>query len=198
MGGTKAIVGKGLTTYYYEVRVQPLINGVVSGGADAVTVNLRCVASEVCTTPATTTIDAGQSEGYVYVTGVGVGSTQIEATAVEHDASYLNTETVLPLLYLQSVPSSIAVGHSYSSIYVTSEVPGSYYSSSQVPAAALSVTFTSSVPSVGTITNTVNWPANAGNSNYATFTAVAPGTTQITASSPGFTPATSSAITVNP
>ncbi|MCP4513965.1 MAG: hypothetical protein GY824_01880, partial [Delftia sp.] len=52
--------------------------------------------------------------------------------------------------------------------------------------------------SVGTITDSVTWNANSGNSAYATFTAVAPGTTQITASSPGFTPATSAPITVNP
>ncbi|MGF6211500.1 hypothetical protein, partial [Comamonas sp. 4034] len=160
--------------------------------------NLRCVAAEVCKTPATVTIPAGQSSVNFVVTGVDIGSTQIEATGSSHDASYLNAETITPTLRLQNVPSAIAVSNSYSSIYVASEVPGSYYSSSQVPAAALPITFTSSVPSVGTVTSTVNWPANAGNSNYATFTAVAPGTTQITASSPGFTPATSGTITVNP
>src|SRR2546429_4078166 len=33
----------------------------VSNGADAVTVNLRCVAAEICETPVTVTIPAGQS-----------------------------------------------------------------------------------------------------------------------------------------
>jgi len=161
-------------------------------------VNLRCVAADVCTTPATVTIPAGQSSIYLQVSGVDIGSTQLEATAVSHDASYVNVETVSPVLLLPSIPSSLSVGQKNNYVYVTSEVPGSYYSSSQVPAAAFFVTFTSSVPSVGTVTSIVNWPANTGNSNYATFTAVAPGTTQITASSPGFVPATSGVITVNP
>ncbi|WP_395023991.1 hypothetical protein [Comamonas odontotermitis] len=196
--GTKIVVGKGLTTYYYEIWVQRLINGVVSNGADPVVVSLRCVATDVCATPATVTIPAGQSSVNLQVSGVDIGSTQLEATAVSHDTSYVNVETVTPVLHLQNIPSSLNVGQKSNSVYVASEVPGSYYSSNQVPAAALSVTFTNSVPSVGTVTNTVNWPANSGSSNYATFTAVAPGTTQITASSPGFTPATSGTITVNP
>ena len=66
------------------------------------------------------------------------------------------------------------------------------------PENPIEVTLTSSVPSVGTITKTVTWGANAGNSGTATFTAVAQGITQITASTPGFTPATSAPISVNP
>src|SRR5256885_3341232 len=50
-GGSKLIVGKGLYSYSSELYVERLINGVVSNGADAVTVNLRCVAAEICETP---------------------------------------------------------------------------------------------------------------------------------------------------
>jgi hypothetical protein len=194
--GTKAIVGKGLTTHYYEVRVQRLINGVVSGGADAVTVNLRCVATDVCTTPATTTIAAGQSEAYVYISGVEVGSTQIEATAIAHEASYLNVETISAVLSLQNIQSVMTVGQKQTSVYVNAAVPGTTYA--QVSTAPFLMTLSSSVPSVGVITNSANWAANSGSSGYATFSAVAQGTTQITASSPGFVPATSGVITVNP
>lgn len=197
-GASRLLVGKGLYSYYNELYVERLINGVVSGGADAVTVNLRCVAQEVCTVPATVTIPAGQSRAYANVAGVDLGSTQIEATAVALDPAYFNVETVAASLRLQYVPSELSAGGTAGSIYVTPEVPGAYWSTSQYPAAPLTITFTSSVPSVGTITDSVTWNANSGNSGYATFTAVAPGTTQITASSPGFTPATSGPITVNP
>jgi ethanolamine utilization microcompartment shell protein EutL len=64
-GGSKLILGKGLYNYYNEFYVQRLINGVVSNGADAVTVNLRCVAEDVCKAPATVTIPAGQSYAYI-------------------------------------------------------------------------------------------------------------------------------------
>ncbi|WP_202759248.1 carboxypeptidase-like regulatory domain-containing protein [Delftia acidovorans] len=197
-GGSRLLVGKGLYSYYNELYVERLINGVVSGGADAVTVSLLCVAQEVCTVPATVTIPAGQSRAYANVAGVDLGSTQIEATAVALDPAYFNVETVAASLRLQYVPSELNAGGTAGSIYVTPEVPGAYWSTSQYPAAPLTITFTSSVPSVGTITDSVTWNANSGNSGYATFTAVAPGTTQITASSPGFTPATSGPITVNP
>ena len=162
------------------------------------TVNLRCVAAEICETPATVTIPAGQSRAYINVGGLELGSTQIEASAAGMDSIYINVETVAPTLRLQSVPASLKAGQKANSIYVSAEVPGAYWSTSQYPSNPLTITFTSSVPSIGNVTDTVTWNANTGSSTYATFTAVAPGTTQITASSPGFTPATSASITVNP
>ncbi len=197
-GGSKLIVGKGLYSYSSELYVERLINGVVSNGADAVTVNLRCVAAEICETPVTVTIPAGQSRAYISVNGMETGSTQIEASAAGMDAVYINAETVAATLRLQSVPSSLKTGQKATSIHVSAEVPGAYWATNQYPSVPVTITFTSSVPSVGTITDSVTWNANSGNSAYATFTAVAPGTTQITASSPGFTPATSAPITVNP
>jgi hypothetical protein len=197
-GGSKLIVGKGLYNYYNELYVQRLINGVVSNGADAVTVNLRCVAEDVCKTPATVTIPAGQSAIHIYVTGVDVGTTQIEATAAGFESAVINAETVSPILRMNNVPVVQNVGQRSPSIYVSAEVPGAYYSTSQYAASPLTVTWTSSVPSVGTVTAITTWGADASNSGYAAFTAVAPGTTQITASTPGFTAATSAPITVNP
>ena len=197
-GGSKLILGKGLYSYYYEFYVERLINGVVSGGADPVTVSLRCVAEDVCKAPASVTIPAGQSYAYISVTGVGVGTTQIEATAAGSESAVINVETVAPVLRLYNVPSSQNVGQQYGSIYVNADVSGATYPTNQYPESPIEVTLTSSVPSVGTITKTVTWGANAGNSGTAMFTAVAQGTTQITASTPGFTPATSAPITVNP
>ncbi|MDR0201952.1 MAG: hypothetical protein LBJ40_07295, partial [Delftia acidovorans] len=156
--------------------MERLINGVVSNGADAVTVNLRCVAAEICETPATVTIPAGQSRAYINVGGLELGSTQIEASAAGMDAVYINAETVAATLRLQSVPSSLKTGQKATSIHVSAEVPGAYWATNQYPSVPVTITFTSSVPSVGTITDSVTWNANSGNSGYATFTAVAPGT----------------------
>ncbi|UXC17646.1 hypothetical protein [Comamonas squillarum] len=196
--GSKLIVGKGLYNYYREFYVERLINGVVSNGAEAVTVNLRCIASEVCITPATVTIPAGQSRAYISVTGVDIGSTQVEATAAGFESGVIDFETINPVLVLSSAPSSLSVGQKSTSIYVRAQVSGAYWSNDQYPAANLTITFSSSVPSVGTVTTTVNWPAGSSSSARAIFTAISPGTTQITASSPGFVPATSGVITVNP
>ncbi|MFC3216696.1 hypothetical protein [Comamonas sp. JC664] len=100
--GSKLIVGKGLYNYYREFYVERLINGVVSNGAEAVTVNLRCIASEVCITPATVTIPAGQSRAYISVTGVDIGSTQVEATAAGFESGVIDFETINPVLVLSS------------------------------------------------------------------------------------------------
>ncbi|WP_460466086.1 hypothetical protein, partial [Comamonas sediminis] len=85
--GSKAVLGKGMNTYQSELAVQRLINGVVSGGADPVVVNLRCAAADVCATPTSVTIPAGQSTVNFIATGLDVGSTEIEATATGATAS---------------------------------------------------------------------------------------------------------------
>ncbi|WP_394680291.1 hypothetical protein [uncultured Comamonas sp.] len=196
--GSKLIVGKGLYNYSAEFYVERLINGVVSNGAEAVTVNLRCVAADVCTTPATVTIPAGRSRANIYVTGVEVGSTQVEATAAGFDIGVITSETINPVLELSGVSPLLSVGQKSSNIYARAQVPGASWPNEQYPAANLTITFSSSVPSVGTVTTTVNWPAGSSSSARAIFTAISPGTTQITASSPGFVPASSGVITVNP
>ncbi|ARU03921.1 hypothetical protein CCO03_03815 [Comamonas serinivorans] len=193
---TKVSVGKGLVTQTNELYVQRLINGVAAGGAEAVAVNLRCVATSVCSVPATVTIPANQSYAYVPVTGVDLGSTQIEATAAGFAAGTVNVETVTPqLTFYNTPPASLAVGGSVS-LRAGVSVPGGHYA--PVSASALSVTATSSVPSVATMTSPISWPVNQSYSGVATLTGVAVGSTQITLSAPGFTPVTSSAITVNP
>ena len=50
-------------------------------GGDPVVVRLRCVSQDVCRVPESVTINANESYTYIPVTGVGLGSTQIEATA---------------------------------------------------------------------------------------------------------------------
>lgn len=102
--GNKLIVGKGLYNYYNELYVQRLINGVVSNGADAVTVNLRCVAEDVCKTPATVTIPAGQSAIHIYVTGVDVGTHANRSHGGRSDCTgAVPVEVIQPQLVIHSL-----------------------------------------------------------------------------------------------
>ena len=196
----KVIAGKGFTSYSWELRVQRVVNGVVSVGADPVTVNLRCVAETICKVPTTVTIPAGDSQAAVPVTGIDVGSTQIEATASGFDSGAISMETVSPQLKIASAPpATMTAGQKYTSLYFYADVPGVNYGSGYIVAAQpITIALTSSVPSAATVTSSVTWPAGGYSSNYGTITAVAPGTTTITASAPGFNPVTSAAITVNP
>jgi hypothetical protein len=197
-GRTKVNVGKGLYTDIGELYVYRIINGAVAGGAEAVTVNLRCVSENVCTVPETVTIPANQSYAHVRVTGVDLGSTQIEATAAGFDTGAVIVETVTPQLRFYSTPPNSLNAGDATALYVAVEVPSAYYNARQYPAVPLTVTFTSSVPSAATVTASANWPASRSYSDVATLTGMAPGTTQITASVPGFAPVTSGIITINP
>ncbi|UJB64238.1 hypothetical protein YS110_05445 [Acidovorax sp. YS12] len=197
---SKVIVGKSLRSYASELSVQRVINGTVASGADAVTVSLRCVAETVCTVPTTVTIPAGSTEAAVQITGVDVGSTQIEATASGFEPATINVETVSPqLVFIAALPGSMTVGQKFTSTYFHAYVPGAIYNNSNtVPAQPITITLTSSVPSAATVSSSVVWSAGSNTSAYGTITATAPGTTRITASAPGFAPVTSGDITVNP
>ncbi|WP_347486328.1 hypothetical protein ABFV80_001480 [Vandammella animalimorsus] len=197
--GSKVVVGKGMRSYHggsdSDLSVQRIVNGSVSSGADAVTVRLRCVNAQVCTVPETVTIPAGQSQVAVPVTGVDVGSTQIEVTAVGFGPGVVTMETIAPRLIITNVPATLAAGASRH-LYARAQVPGAVWPDSQTPAADLTLSWTSAVPSVGTVTASVSWNAGAGQSQAATFQGVAPGATTVTVSAPGFVPATSAAIQV--
>src|SRR5690606_39872493 len=91
--------------YSFPTRRSSDLNGVVSVGAEPVVVNLRCVATDVCTTPATVTIPANQNSIRLQVSGVGVGSTQLEATAdgrsEEHTSELQSRENLVCRLLLE-------------------------------------------------------------------------------------------------
>lgn len=195
------IVGKGLRTYQSDYESELYVRRRIDGAPDSegdLTVSLRCIAAQVCAVPATVTIPQGRSEAFVSVIGGDLGATEIEASAVGFEPGRVVMETVMPSLRLQSVPSVVSVGQQASAIHVTAEVANAYLPERQYPAQPLAVTFTSSVPSVGTVTGSVNWAAGTAASDPAVFIAVAPGDTQVTASAPGFTPAASKQITVRP
>ncbi|WP_312411716.1 hypothetical protein [Comamonas sp.] len=195
---SKPVVGKNLTTHPAELSVLRFVEGEIDNGSDDLIVNLRCADERICSVPSTVTIPAGDHAASFSLTGVDLGSTQIIATAAGLDTSILSVETVSAVLRLHNAPASVDVGRVHESMYVSAQVPGGTRGFLQTPSDRISIDFSSSETSVGTTTETVTWFRGVGISRSPTFTAISPGTTQITASSPGFVPATSGVITVNP
>ena len=198
-GLSKLVVGKGLKTYVYELYVMRMVNGQSVAGGDAVTVRLRCVSQDVCRVPESVTIKANERYAYIPVTGVGLGSTQIEATAAGFESGDVVVETVTPeLAFAYPAPASMQAGQSFGYLSVRANVPGAYYANNQTPVQNMAITFTSSVPSAASVAASGVWNAGEGASGGVVIKALAAGVTRITASAPGFAPVTSAPIVVQP
>ena len=198
-GLSKLVVGKGLKTYVYELYVMRMVNGQSVAGGDAVTVRLRCVSQDVCRVPESVTIKANERYAYIPVTGVGLGSTQIEATAAGFESGDVVVETVTPALaFAYPAPASMQAGQSFGYLSVRANVPGAYYADNQMPTQNMAITFTSSVPSAASVAASGVWNAGEGASGGVAIKALAAGVTRITASAPGFAPVTSAPIVVQP
>ena len=198
-GLSKLVVGKGLKMYVYELYVMRMVNGQSVAGGDAVTVRLRCVSQDVCRVPESVTIKANERYAYIPVTGVGLGSTQIEATAAGFESGDVVVETVTPeLAFAYPAPASMQAGQSFGYLSVRANVPGAYYANNQTPVQNMAITFTSSVPSAASVAASGVWNAGEGASGGVVIKALAAGVTRITASAPGFAPVTSAPIVVQP
>jgi hypothetical protein len=195
--GTTVTVGKGLSSYINEVYLSRNVNGTAFAGTDAVTVNLSCSSSVICSVPTSVTIPAGSSSVNFKISGLDVGNTTITASAVgcNSPAQDLAVTVVLPQLNF-SGPGNTTVGNKTNfSIYVTT--PGAIYSSNQTASSTITSNMTSSAPGVATVPATVAIPGG-GTSNTAQLTGVAAGTTTLTASGPGLQSATSAVVTITP
>ena len=149
--------------------------------------------------PESVTIKANERYAYIPVTGVGLGSTQIEATAAGFESGDVVVETVTPeLAFAYPVPASMQAGQSFGYLSVRANVPGAYYADNQMPAQNMAITFTSSVPSAASVAASGVWNAGEGASGGVAIKALAAGVTRITASAPGFAPVTSAPIVVQP
>jgi hypothetical protein len=193
---TAVTVGKGLQTYFYEVYIGRSVNGSSFNGTDAVTVNLVCNSTAICTVPASVTIPAGSSSVYFYVQGVDIGNTTISASATGYNSALdLAVNVVTPQLNFSGPNDTSAGNQSGFSVYLTT--PGAYYSGNQTAIQPMTVNLTSSAPGVATVPATAT--ITVGNAGTATvyMTAVAAGTTTLTASGPGLSSATSRVVTVN-
>ena len=112
-GGAEIVVGKGLTTsaggYIYVERV---VGTTAFSGTDAVTVTLSCASTAICTTPATVTIPAGQSNVYqgVDINGIDIGTSTVNASAPGYLDGAYPVRVVLPELRVSGLGASYIVG----------------------------------------------------------------------------------------
>jgi hypothetical protein len=187
-----------MKTYIGEVSVQRAVNGETFNGTQAVTVNLACSSTAICSVPASVTIPAGQSSAAFVVEGIELGNTTIAASAVGYSpAQDIAVNVVTPQLTFSGLADQLSVGKQ-SSFRVYAIVPGATYSGNQTAAQPITVNLTSSAPGVATVPATVTIQAGETTSASVNLTGVAVGTTTLTASSPGMATATSGLITVNP
>jgi len=192
------VVGKGLESYGSDVYVYRTLNGQTYSPATALTVNLSCASTAICTTPATVTIPAGSYYAYFKLAGQGYGSTVTQATASGYlGNSNLGITVVAPELRFNGLVTSLSAGATntfQARTYVTG-APNPY---SQTTLTNTTINLTSASPGTATVTPSVVISAGGTLSGNATLTAVAPGTTSVTASGTDYVPYQSDTITVNP
>ncbi len=182
------VVGRGTKTVSGDVSVERVANGEPFSGAEAVTVELSCITESepisdiVCSVDPTVVIPAGASSVPIAVIGEGIGQAHLHASATGYDDGELGVSGVKPYLTINSLLSTISVGNS-DLFYADIKVPGAYSTPRVV--SPLSVNLISSVPSVGTVTSSVLINAGSNTSSNASFSAIASGTTEVTASAPG-------------
>lgn len=191
------VVGKGLATYQSEVYVYRAADNAEFLGSAAVTINLACTSTAICSVPPTVVIEAGKSRAAFKVTGTSIGSTTITATAVGYSAPQDIAVSVIAPSMVLSTPGTVAVGAKGGvSFYFTT--PGADYSSSQTADKDIVVNLTSSAPGVATVpaSLTVKMGNNGSETDY--LTGVSAGTTTVTASGSDINSVTSGVITVSP
>ncbi|NHZ99848.1 hypothetical protein [Massilia sp. CCM 8734] len=188
-------VGKGLTSYNGDLTVHRASNGKDFKGVAALTVNLSCTSTAICSVPPSVVIDAGSSYATVQVTGTGIGSTTVTASAVGYSALQDLALSVIAPELLMSGPGNTKVGEA-SNVSVYFSVPGA--SNRQSPDKDLVVNLTSSAPGVATVPSTLTFKAGSTTSQSVKMTGVSAGTTTVTASGIDMKSVTSDVITVSP
>jgi trimeric autotransporter adhesin len=147
--------------------------------AQALTVSLTSADPTIATVPATVTIPAGASSAFFTLTAHDViGTTQITASALGFSSASHAAQVTKPQFRLW--PPSYVYTTYPMQFYVTAV---DAYGNNPAVNQDVVVTLTSLTPSVVAIDSaTVTIPAGTGSSNWATLSALAPGTGRITAS----------------
>ena len=100
---------------------------------------MRCVSQDVCRVPESVTINANESYTYIPVTGVGLGSTQIEATAEGMTAATVPVEVIAPQLVFDGLDGVRTPASVRDDFWVRLRVPGAYYRDRQTADQPLTV-----------------------------------------------------------
>jgi len=173
-----ALIGIGSTLTGNFSLAQPAPTG-------GVTVTLASSAPAVATiAPATVNVAAGQSTGAFTYTGASAGTANLTASAPNYLTGTAQVTATAAQVSLGMIPP-VAPGQMMS---LALSLP------SPAPPGGTTVTFTSSAPTVATVTSSVLVPAGSQTpAANPQVTGVAIGTSTITAFAPGFAPATRTA-----
>ncbi len=179
-----------------------------NGGVDAfdntaLTVNLSCVSTAVCSVPAQVTIPAGEANVSVPVIGISPGQTELRADAAGHgEPLTVPIEVVTPSLRFGFVPP----GTPGANLDIQLEIGDANGDFIGVPVNPVTVTLTTGDPAVAQLPATaIISPATARISKEGPFNAfvfvrldyIGVGTTTLGATAPGHT-AASASVTVDP
>lgn len=178
-------VGMGLRASAVSLSRTMSVSGAVEPAAEDLIISLNCAASSVCQVPTTVTIPAGQTTVVVPISGMGLGSTRLTASAPGYAPGSqpdVDVRVVRPRLRLAGVPELLRVGQS-ATVLAVLDVPTST-ENPQLAIAPISVTLTSSFPSAAGVSPTVLVPAGGSQSNEATLQGLAPGVATLTPSAP--------------
>ncbi|RXH55863.1 beta strand repeat-containing protein [Granulicella sibirica] len=174
-----------LTLQSELVGIMSTLNGTFTLGHPAPTGGLTVtlassVPANVTIAPATVTVAAGQTMGSFTYSGVAAGDSNLTASAPNYQTGTTKATGTAAQVSLYLVPP-VAPGQSVSLALslATAAPPG-----------GTMVTFTSSRPSIATVTSTISVPAGQFTASAnPQVTGVLIGTTTITANAPGYAPA---------
>jgi trimeric autotransporter adhesin len=122
---TTMVTGHGLVSNPSVLRIERRVDGSPFNGTEPVEVQLNCADTNICQAPASVVIPANQSRASIPVTGIGLGSTVVLATAEDHQpANPATIEVVEPELLIQSLSGTRAVGSVRDSARLRWHVPG--------------------------------------------------------------------------
>jgi len=163
----------------------------------ALTVNLSCASTAVCTVPAQVTIPAGESSFSVPVIGVSPGQTQLRVDAAGHGEPLAVPIEVVPPTLRLFVPSG-RPGQNGNVELSIRDATGGFIG---VPRNPVTVTLTTGDPAIARLppsaTFLTSGPAAAAASGLVRLDYIGVGTTTLGATAAGYT-AASASVTVNP
>lgn len=124
-GISSMVAGRGLVSAPWVLTVERRAGGLPINGSEALEVDIACVDSSVCDVPATVTIPANQHRVSIPLTGVGLGVTEIVASASGHlDAEPASITVVDPSLTIELLSYTRSIGSARDDARFHWHVPG--------------------------------------------------------------------------
>lgn len=129
------IIGKGLTSYCFQLRVQQQINGANFSSANPVVINVMSSDPTKVQVPATVTIPANSSSSCIPMDGIDTTTSPVEISisrAGYNPPAAQSVEVILPELKIQGLANTRSLAHERDGFYLSWYVPGSSYANNAI------------------------------------------------------------------